>query len=224
MMGIYKNRYLSLLIVINITLIGIGCDDSPSSNDSDLEESLEPVENVIPVEGGENATIIVDKDFTAFFNVNFSSIGPNDIIQNGIKGGWCIDWKTPINSDGGTYTGIQLYSTFLVKEWMPVNYLLNIQEELQDEDPEITYREIQLAIWSLRGNPEFDLADVNLEELPNRFEKDGEANFNPQKVDEILNLVEEGYQDFNFSSKGTSFAVIAETPEDVQTIFGVVEN
>lgn len=205
-----------------ILLMTVSCSENPVDNESDLKESLEPVEEVIPVSGAENVTITVNKDSAAFFNIEFSKIKSNDVIQNGIKQGWCIDWETYINSDGGVYQDLELYSTRQVEKWMPVNYLLNIQEDLQNGDPAVTYREIQLAIWSLRGNPKFDLDNVDLNALPGRFEKNGEPTFNRQKVEEVLKAVEEGYRSFDFAD-GTKFAVIAATPDTVQTVFGVVE-
>ncbi|MCW9706768.1 hypothetical protein [Fodinibius salsisoli] len=213
----------TIYILVAILLFNFSCTEDPVSNTSDLEDSLDPVEKVVAIEGGESATITVEKDSKAFFTIKFSEIKPNNIIQNGIKEGWCIDWQKPINSNNGTYNEIKLYSTYLVEKWMPVNYLLNIQENLQANDPEITYREIQLAIWSLRANPEFNLDEVDLNDLPNRFMKDGQAAFNAKKVNEVLNMVETGYRDYDFSPSGTKFAVIAETPVDVQTVFGVVE-
>ncbi|HSH53242.1 MAG TPA: hypothetical protein VK982_16065 [Bacteroidales bacterium] len=213
----------TIYLLMSIFLFAAACQDSTTGGGSDLTESLEPVEEVSAVEGGESATVMVNKDSKAFFSVEFSEIGANDIIQNGTIEAWCIDWDTYINSDGGIYRDIPLYSTYNVEKWMPVNYLLNIQEALQANDPEITYLEIQLAIWSLRKNPEFDLDEVAIGDLPGRFEKDGQPTFNYEKVGEVLDEVEEGYRAFDFSAVGTKFAVIAKTPPDVQTFFGVVE-
>jgi hypothetical protein len=217
-----SKSFKAICFLTAILLINVSCKKNPTNDNPDLEESLEPVEEVSVVEGGDDITITVNKDSTAFFRVAFNEIGSNDIIQNGIKKAWCIDWDTYIKSDNGVYHGIKLYSTYLVKKWMPVNYLLNIQKNLQENDPEITYLEIQLAIWSLRVNPPFDLEEVDLSNLPSRFKKNGQPTFNAEKVTEILDKVGNGYQDFKFTS-GTKFAVIAETPVDVQTIFGVVE-
>lgn len=211
-----------LYTFIFILLTTVSCSDNPTDNESDLEESLEPIEEVIAVSGAENTMITVNKDSTAFFSIEFSKIKSNDVIQNGIKRGWCIDWESYINSNGGVYQDLKLYSTRQVKKWMPVNYLLNIQEGLQSNDPEITYLEIQLAIWSLRGNPEFNLDEVDIMRLPNRFRKNGEPIFNYQKVKEVLKVVEDGYRSFEFSAE-SKFAVIAATPDTVQTVFGVVE-
>lgn len=209
------------LIAITV-LFSTSCTNSPTGSEPDLSETLETVEEVQPIPGGESATITVNKSQTAYFNIEFRDIKPNNIIDNGINLGYCIDWEKAINSDNGTYSAITLHSTDLVEKWKPVNYLLNIEQDLKENDPDLTWREIQIVLWSLRANPEFNLEKVAVEDLPAEFRTDGQLNFDSEKVRQILNIVETGYKDFSFSS-GTKFAVIAETPADVQTVITVVE-
>ncbi len=209
------------LIAITV-LFSTSCEKSPTGSESDLSETLETVEEVQAIPGGESVTITVNKSQTAYFNIEFRDIRPNNIIDNGISLGYCIDWEKTINSDNGTYSAITLHSTDLVEKWKPVNYLLNIEQDLKENDPDLTWREIQIVLWSLRANPEFNLDKVAAEDLPAEFRTDGQLNFDSEKVREILNIVETGYKDFRFSS-GTKFAVIAETPADVQTVITIVE-
>ncbi|SHE34478.1 hypothetical protein SAMN05443144_10197 [Fodinibius roseus] len=215
-------KFVNYLLVAIVITVSISCKDSVTG-DPDLSESLEPVEDVHMVPGAENTTLTVNLNKEdAYFNVQFENIEQNDVIANGIRDAWCIDVWKPIDHNGGTYTDIELYSTDRVEKWLPLNYLLNIQEELINEDTEISWREIQLAIWSLRANPEFNLDEVDLVELPGEFKKSGEPNFSQEKVEEILNIVQEGYEDFDFST-GSKFAVIAAMPSDLQTFITIVE-
>jgi len=187
-----------------------------------INDSLEPVAEVAFISGTENTVLTVNRSQESYFSLDFSNVGSNSVIEDGIGEGWCIDWQKPIDSDGGVYNDISLYSTFHVEKWNPLNFLLNIKEQLKNSDPEITYREIQLAIWSLQGFPEFDLDTIELSDIPGRMLQDGEAAFNAEKVDQILQIVEAGYRDFAFI-EGTKFAVIAETPADVQTVITVAQ-
>jgi hypothetical protein len=218
------NKLFYLLLTVSILLFISSCNNITGSteNGNDLEDSLNPVEDVVPVEGGENSTITVHKASDTYFNLEFSDIQSNSIIGNGAGEGWCIDWQKPIDSDGGTYHGVKLYSTFNVKKWNQINYLFNIIEDLKSNDPEITGRDIQIVIWSLRGNPEFNVDTVSVDDLPARMRSNGEANFDKDRVKEILDIINAGYEDFDFT-EGTRFAVIAETPADVQTVITVVE-
>jgi len=211
------------LTLLGLSLILISACSNPTGNDSELDESLDPIEEVTPISGAQNSTVNVNKGTDSYFTLGFDNIQANDVIASGMVGdGWCIDWQKPIDSDNGTYANIPLYSTFNVDKWNPLNYLLNIKNELLENDPNLTYRELQVVIWSLRGFPEFSLQNVNVEELPSRMRTDGEANFSYDKVYEILEMVENGYEDFDFV-EGTKYAVIAETPSDVQTVITVVE-
>ena len=216
------HKFVLFILTISTILSFTSCKNL--TNDSgNITESLDPVENVIPVEGAESSTILVNKGSESYFVLEFSGLQENDAINNGFTGeGWCIDWQKPIESNGGVYNSIQLYSTYNVEKWNPLNFLFNIMDDLRQADPNLTYREIQAVVWSLRGFPEFNLEEISDEDLPGRLKTDGQANFSRDKVVTILQIVEAGYKDFEFT-EGTKYAVIAETPSDVQTVITVVE-
>lgn len=220
-----KSMIVLKYLVIAILLFNFtSCKKGATGSEEEISETLEPVENVSIISGGENVTVTVnlDQNKQSYFSLEFSNIKPNNIIENGIREGWCLDVRAPLDHNNGTYEGIKLYTTYLVEEWKPINYLLNMKEELYKNDPDITWREIQLAIWSLREHPEFDLDKVALEDLPRAMRSDGEPNFSSEKVKEVIALAEERYKNFEFS-EGTKYVVIAETPADVQTLMTVVE-
>lgn len=214
---------LLLTTLFVFTVFSISSCNNLTGDSGDVSDSLEPVENVTPINGAESSTIIVNKSNESFFTLEFNNVGANTVIADGFSGeGWCIDWQKPINSDNGVYDSIALYSTFNVEKWNPLNYLLNITDDLKQDDPALTYREFQAAIWSLRGFPEFNLDSISDEDLPSRLQSNGQANFSREKVKTILEVVEAGYENFEFT-EGTRYAVIAETPADVQTVITVVE-
>ncbi|CAN5371123.1 hypothetical protein BH23BAC3_BH23BAC3_24770 [soil metagenome] len=215
-------KIITTSLLLSLAFIFSSCTN-PTGDEGDLVETLDPIEEVTPITGAENTTLNVNKGTDSYFRLGFNDVQSNKIIASGMVGdGWCIDWQKPIDSDNGTYANIPLYSTFNVEKWNPLNYLLNIKEDLMQADSELTYREIQVAIWSLRGFPEFNLQNVAVDDLPSRMRTNGEANFSYDKVNTILEIVETGYEDFDFV-EGTKYAVIAETPSDVQTVITVVE-
>lgn len=214
---------LAFILLIVTTIISLSSCTNLTGDSGNISDSLEPVENVTPIEGAESSAIVVNKGGDSYFSLDFSGLEENDVIPNGFTGeGWCIDWQKPIESDNGTYDNLQLYSTYNVEKWYPLNYLFNIMDDLKQADPELTYREIQAVVWSLRGLPEFNLNAISDEDLPSRLQSDGQANFSREKVNSILEIVDDGYEDFEFT-EGTRFAVIAETPADVQTVITVVQ-
>jgi len=216
-----KKLLIGIGFLFTVALLFMPACESVTTQSS-VDESLDLVEEVSSIEGAKNATITVNLAPETYFGLNFSNINANSIISNGDGEGWCIDWQKPIDSDGGVYTDIQLYSTYNVESWQPINYLFNIIEQIKADEPKITYREIQVAIWSMRGNPVFDLDSFEVDELPSRMQSNGEPNFDRGIVDYILKVVDDGYRDF-VPTDGTRFAVIAETPVDVQTVITVVE-
>jgi len=223
------NTLFAIKIVV-ASLLLISCDSlvngNKDSDEPDLKGSLDPIEEVTLIEGAEDATLTVNinKDKRTYFSIGLDNIESNGIIGNSVFDAWCIDVYKSIDSNNGSYQNIELYSTYLVEKWKPVNYLLNIHQGLQNQDPELTWLEIQLAIWSLRKYPDFDLDSMTLEELPGQFRKDGEPTFNIEKVREILDIVEGNYRDFDYEKKTTKFAVAAKMPVDVQTVIMTVEN
>ena len=217
------NKKLLTVFGILLTAILIAAPSCKKlTTESNIDDSLDLVEEVSRINGANNATITVNKAQDAYFRLNFSGINENSVIGNGEGEGWCIDWQKPIDSNGGVYSNIQLFSTYNVDKWKPINYLFNIMDQLKQDDPEMTYLEVQLAIWSMRGNPEFDLDNIELSDLPARMHDNGEPTFNRQKVDYMLQIVEAGYRDF-VPTEGSRFAVIAETPADVQTVITIIE-
>jgi hypothetical protein len=211
--------YKSVICLVLLIFIIGSCDEITRG---DLEDSLEKIEKVEPIEGANRSTVIVNKSQSSFFSLELHGIEDGASVMNGKTEGWCIDWMKPINSDNGIYENIQLYSTFKVEKWKPTNYLLNILPELRESYSGITYREIQAVIWSLQGFPNFDLKEISIEDLPSRLKANGEPNFSYETVFQIIEMVEAGYKDFEFTD-GTKYAVIAETPVDVQTVIAIVE-
>jgi len=203
-----------------MSLVITSCTDV--STQSALEDSLEKVEEVSLISGTSNTSITVNKSNESYFRIDFSGIGTNDIITNGEGEGWCIDWQKPINASNSTYENIPLYSTYNVESWKPINYLFNIVDDLRSSMPEMTHLEIQLAVWTLRGNPEFDVANINPENSPSGIFSDGQPLYNIEILEEILEAVEAGYKTYE-PGENSRFAVIAATPADVQTVITVVE-
>lgn len=211
------------IALISSMLIIIGCNSLTGSNDDNgIDSSLQMVPDITEIEGADNVKLTVNRGGDSYFTLDLDRIRENNIIANGQSEGWCIDYNKPIDSDGGVYEGLQLYSSFMTKSWRELNYFLNIVDELRENDPELTYREVQVIIWSLMPNPEFDLQNISNEDLPSRLLSDGERNFSETKVNEILELVMTNYEDFEYE-EGSRYAVVIETPFDVQTVITVAE-
>lgn len=209
-------------LVTGVLVVAILSCNTNSTDDTEIINSLEPVEEISLVPGAENASITVNKGQNSYLSVEIGSINNDEFTGLGTLEAWCIDWRKPLDISNGVYSGIQVYSTFQVEKWSRINYLLNILDDLRDEDPELTFREIQIVVWALRLNPEFDPDNIEVDDLPSRLLKNGKPDFDIQKVEHILNRIEQNHTSFDFVA-GTRYALVLETPADVQTIFAMVE-
>jgi hypothetical protein len=174
-----------LILTLVSVLAFVACD---VISEKGLEESLDTVPNVSIIKGAENANITVNGGDNSFFKVDVKNVEWNTLISNGAKEGWCIAWKDPISSNNATYEGLGIYSTAGDKQFKDVNRLFTIKNSLMRADPDITWREIQVAIWSLVPFQSFDM-NMPVDELPGSFVRDGQANFDKEKVQFIVDAV-----------------------------------
>lgn len=205
---------IGLIFIIGF-LVGItACDTNQSVG---LQDSLSTVSDLELINGAENASATVNKGTDSYFSVDLANIAANDQIREGNSKGWCIVWNKPIASDNDRHDGLKLYSSYGDDNWRPVNYLLNIKPQLESKDPDLTYREIQAAIWTLMDFPKFDLNQLSIDEIPDRLVRNGQYNFDKKKVDQIVSHVKQNYESFQYNGAST-YAAVMETPSDTQTI------
>ncbi|MFU8862189.1 MAG: hypothetical protein ACNA8K_17415, partial [Cyclonatronaceae bacterium] len=199
-------------LIAGIFLSVSSCDNiQPVS----LQDSVKGVPLVKLIDGAEHSTITLTKGTDSYFLLEISNIDPNDHILPGMAKAWCIDWRTPIST--GVHDGIRLHSSYGDKSLKSVNYLLNIKGALIAQDQDLTYREIQAAIWSLLHYPEFNLNKIRADQLPSDMVRDGKPDFDKKKAEQIVMLVNSQVDSFEYKS-ASRYAIVAETPSNTQTI------
>ena len=175
-----------LFLFIASVLAFSACD---VTSEKGLDESLDPVPNVTLIKGAENASVTVNSGTNSNFIIDIDNVEWNTLISNGEREAYCIAWKDPISSNNAIYEGIGVYSTAGDKQFADVNRLFSIKNALQKADPEITWREIQVAVWTLIPFQEFDM-NMPVDELPSEVRSNGEINFDKDKVQFILDAVQ----------------------------------
>ncbi|MCA1802733.1 MAG: DUF3466 family protein [Rhodothermaceae bacterium] len=204
--------FIMCALIAGLFLTITSCDNyQPVS----LQDSVQGVPFVKLIDGAENSTITLTKGTDSYFRLEISNIDPNDHILPGLAKAWCIDWRTPIST--GVHDGIRLHSSYGDKSLKPVNYLLNIKGALMAQDQDLTYKEIQVAIWSLLHYPEFNLNKIKAEQLPSDMVRDGKPDFDRRKAEQIVMHVNSNVDSFTYTS-ATRYAVVAETPSNTQTL------
>ncbi len=173
-----------LSILIASVLMFAACD---VISEKGVQDSLEVVPNVSPVQGAQNASITVNRGANSYFTVNIENLDYNLKVSEGMNEAWCIAWNSPISSNNDRYDGIGVYSTRGDKNFEPINRLFTVKNRLVKNDPGITYKEIQVAIWTLLDHPKFDMNDNS--HLSSRFLTDGQPNFDKDRVTSIVDYV-----------------------------------
>jgi hypothetical protein len=214
----YKRELLGISIFLIVgALYFTACDDHVNSVYEDLTG---PYTQLKMIEEASNTTVTVNRGDTqgldSYFAFDVSNINPNGILREGLVEGWCLEWNKTIAQDNDVHSEVKMYNTYGNNTWKPANYLMNIKDKLQDEDPDITYREIQVALWSLIETPSFDLDQV-LEDnkIPPRLMNGEHPAFDVDKVKEIVTRVRKEVSEFTYKP-GSGYLVFARTDESEQ--------
>lgn len=212
-----NKSYLLLSGVLLLSIFFLSACNNPGSS---LEESVKPYLELESIEEASSTTVTVNKGsargLDSFFAFDLSNIKPNGFVNNGLKEGWCLEWDKPLDSNNGVQTEVEMYNTHGSNSWKPANYLMNIKNALQSNDPELTYREIQVALWSLIEVPAFNI-DKALQDgtMPSRMMTNGSPNFNVEKTKGIVNKVRNEVDDFVYKS-GTPVIVYSNMSSEYQ--------
>ncbi|WP_340103715.1 Ig-like domain-containing protein [Rhodohalobacter sp. 8-1] len=192
-----RNFKLSSIILIALGLLYFTACDNTLNNAPELEDSLELFAGLELIPETEKSTVKINKGTDlhkdGYFKVKVENVLPNKHIQNVETEAWCLEWKKPLRDNNDIHTGVKMFATGNNDKWKPLNYLFSIRHELQANDPDLTYREIQAVVWSLAGYmniaPEFNLDKLPDSELPSRLRTDGTANFSRDKAKTITQKV-----------------------------------
>ena len=209
------------IISITVLLLLLGAVSScDNSLNTDIEQTLSPYLELDAIDEASNTTLTIRKGAAAgldsYFAFDVSNVQTNGIISEGLVEGWCLEWNKPIASNNDRHDGVEAYSTFGSDKWKPVNYLMSIKNKLKREDPSLTYKEIQVSIWSLIDVPQFNLDEVLAAgKMPSRMMSDGRPNFSVSKVKEIVERVRSNADAYTYS-ESSPFMVFARTDDNSQ--------
>jgi probable HAF family extracellular repeat protein len=185
-----KYQINSIYVSVFVLLIVIYISSCKEYTTAELSVSLELISAVEPIQGAQNATMDLQFDRTngAPFSVDLSKVGSNSIVGNGTKQAWCIEWDAPVIKDA--QNGVRLYSTQGKAQWEDVNYFLSQRESLQEKYPELSWKEVQIIIWSLVKHKPFDIDQIpSYQSFSENYYKDGTYLFNVDLTKTIITNV-----------------------------------
>src|SRR6056297_1419449 len=196
---INKISTFSILLLAS-ALYFTACQDSVNPS---LEESVAPYLELEAIEGASNTTVTVNRGaahgLDSYFSLDLSNFETNGLIGEGVTEGWCLEWNKPIRQNNDVHDGVELFNTFGSDTWKAPNYLMNIKNELKASDPDLTYKEIQVALWSLIEEPAFNIDKVLQDgRMPSRLMTNGQPNFDVDKTKQIVNRVRNEVKEFTY--------------------------
>lgn len=203
--------------IIAAALIFAACD---VMSEKGIEESLAPYTELESITEGTTSAIVVhkgdSKNMDSFFTYDVTDVFENGLIRKGAKEAWCVEWEKPLDSNGKLHEEIEFFSTYGSDKWKPANYLLTNKNKLKKEFENISYKEIQVALWSVIENPDFDLDEVLKDgKMPARMMKDGRPDFDIKKVKEIIGKVKSHYNEYQYKPS-KPFMVYTKTKDSDQ--------
>lgn len=211
-----KGVLATIAILTGVLFAFTSCDQSTST---ELDDSFDVIQEVSPISGAQNASMNLTSNSSngSSFIIEFGNIEPNNLINNGVKEAWCIDWEAQVRN--GSQEGVKLHSTKGKEGWQELNYFLTIKNQLQKQDPDLTWKEIQVVIWSLVQYKPFDVDKIpTYDNFDKKYYENGEYKFDVQKVKNIVSQVKSDLLSPNKLKEGSFevYAVIVEN--DGQTV------
>ena len=195
------------------------CQDNVSPN---LEESLDLFAGLEVIPEAQQTNVTINKGTNAtdgYFTIQVDNIDETPLLAPGVHEAWCLEWNKNLRSNGDVHQDVKWFSTGDNDTWKPLNYLFSIRQELQANDPDLTFRDIQAVVWVLAGEmgiaPVFDVMNLPVAELPSDLRSNGEVNFSREKVADIVRAVMENAPGATISLSG----MIGQTASDEQDIF-----
>ena len=186
-------------LLLFIAAAGLMACQSTNSVDG-LEKSLSDIPNLNWIEGADQVVATVNKNRrTSNFTINIDGMEDKSGIESGEYAAFCALWDTPINSSNGSYGDVKLHSIKGETYWQGVNYLVNNVDRYFEENEDLTWLEVQIALWSIMDHKKFDMNVIPQNELP-VYVRDG--NFKQGLINSILEDVEENKSTFDPAMPG----------------------
>jgi hypothetical protein len=200
-------------------LLVASCTNSTSPN---LEESLDLFAGLEVIPEAQQTNVTINRGTNAtdgYFTIQIDNIDETPLLAPGVHEAWCLEWQKNLRSNGDVHQEVKWFSTGNNDTWKPLNYLFSIRQELQADDPDLTFRDIQAVVWVLAGEmgiaPEFDVINLPVDRIPSRLRNGGELAIDREKVAGIARRVMEEAPEATGLPAGT----VAQTAEDEQDIY-----
>ena len=195
------------------------CQDNVSPN---LEESLDLFAGLEVIPEAQQTNVTINKGTNAtdgYFTIQIDNIDDTPLLAPGVHEAWCLEWNKNLRSDGDVHQDVKWFTTGDNDTWKPLNYLFSIRPELQANDEDLTFRDLQAVVWVLAGEmgiaPAFDVLNLPVDRIPSRLRSGNELAIDREKVASIARRVMQEAPEATGIPSGT----VAQTAADQQDFF-----
>ena len=197
----------------------VSCQDNVSPN---LEESLDLFAGLEVIPEAQQTNVTINKGTNAtdgYFTIQVDNIDETPLLAPGVHEAWCLEWNKNLRSNGDVHQDVKWFSTGDNDTWKPLNYLFSIRQELQANDPDLTFRDIQAVVWVLAGEmgiaPTFDVLNLPADRIPARLRNGSELAIDREKVATIAKRVMQEAP----TATGVPAGTVAQTAADQQDTY-----
>jgi len=200
-------------------LLVASCTNSTSP---EIEDSLDLFSGLEAISEAQNTNVTINRgtDTTdGYFEITVEGVDANPFLAPGAHEAWCLEWHKNLRSNGDVHSDVKWFSTGDNDTWKPLNYLFSIRQQLQAEDPDLTFRDLQAVVWVLAGEmgiaPAFDVLNLPVDRIPSRLRAGDELAIDREKVASIAKRVMQEAPEVT----GLPSGVVAQTAADQQDTY-----
>lgn len=218
---------MGILSFIFATAMFSACESATQADT--IDEVMSSVPHLNLIEGAKQAVATVTKERSRTnFKLALDNLSEESPVQPGTYEAFCALWDVAIDSDGGTYGDVKIHAIMDEPYWNTVNYMVNNIDHYYATYEDLTWLDVQIAMWSVMEHKEFNLDTIEHGDLPRDVR---EGDYNRELIDALINDARENADKFdpkmaNYNIYYGEFSeaqdqIIIERGSEINNVFGM---
>ncbi|MCC5915359.1 MAG: hypothetical protein JJU46_13355 [Balneolaceae bacterium] len=218
---------MGILSFIFATAMFSACESATQADT--IDEVMSTVPHLNLIEGAEQAVATVNRERNRTnFKLELDNLSEESPVQPGTYEAFCALWDVAIDSDDGTYGDVKIHAIMDEPYWNTVNYMVNNIDHYYATYEDLTWLDVQIAMWSVMEHKEFNLDTIEHDDLPRDVR---EGDYSRDLVDALINDARENADKFdpkmaNYNIYYGEFSeaqdqIIIERGSEINNLFGM---
>jgi hypothetical protein len=180
-----------MILAISVILTACNAGETVSG----IDDLIDQIPGMSIIDGADNTTIVVNKNQSeSFYHVTLNDLKPEASSLAGEYNAWCSQWDIAIGSNNSVYGGVKIFNIAQEGYWKNVVYLVNSSVDYLAADENLTWAELQIAVWAMINHKKIDLDQDFIDNLGNEF-----SSVSLDKVNLLLSDVSTKITNYDFS-------------------------